>query len=484
VKGLHQEPVVIIGGGLSGLAAGIFLAKNGFDVELFEANSKIGGSCATTALDGYTFNDGALYLVLLSVIDRAFATLGLDRAEVLPVRKITANFSATLWDGTVVTLGEGLDVRVNEKEMDARSQGQLHTLLGKWEPVLRFVSEELLTHPFSPWRVIRKGWRHLHKLRGTVASVLARCVSNNALRAALSGTILHSGLPPEQAPVSSILGLIAMMTEGFYLPEGGMGRIAEVLGCALERNGGKVHLDSKVQKIIIKDGQVCGVDVQGYGRVDADRIVSTASPMLTFSALFDADHLPSATRRKLQHVRLSHCAVSLQFGLSNTVHARSHVNMWLPPMDRQREIFTQDAQQVMWPVYSVPTLTMPELAPRGGSIVEMFHPVPQGIAPDDWDENRKELLRASAVETLGRAHDLDIVVTRVRSPKDFRDTMQLYEGAVYGLSPTSGPRELFAHRTPIDGLFLAGQCTYPGYGVSASVMSGIFAAEELMNVLE
>ena len=41
------ETVVIIGGGLSGLAAGALLARRGFAVRLFEANDKLGGSCAT-----------------------------------------------------------------------------------------------------------------------------------------------------------------------------------------------------------------------------------------------------------------------------------------------------------------------------------------------------------------------------------------------------------------------------------------------------
>ncbi len=475
-------PVLIIGGGVSGLAAGILLTRNGFDVQLFEANSKLGGCCATTTLDGYMFNDGAAYLALVKVLDHAFAKLGLDRAELLPLRKITANPSATLLDGTVVTFGEGLDVRVNGHELGVRSQSELRNMLTKWQPVLRFVSEDLVTHPFSPWRMIRKGWRHLHKLRGTIASELSHCVSDDALRAALSGTMSYSGLPPERVPIFSILGLIAMITEGFYLPEGGMGTIPQTLHCSLQRNGGRVFLDSKVEKIIVENGHVCGVCIQGRGRVDAAGVISTASPMLTFGALVEAEHMPPAMRHKLQRARLSHRAVSLQFGLSNTLRAHSHVNMVLPPMERQREVFAQDPQQVTLPTFFVPTLTMPELAPPGGSIVEMFHPIRQDIPLDDWDENRKEQLTASAIRTLERIDGLDIVVTRVRSPKDFRDRMQLYDGALYGLSPAAGPGEQFAHRTPVDGLFLAGQCTYPGYGVGASVMSGIFAAEALMNM--
>ena len=372
-------------------------------------------------------------------------------------------------------------MRVEGRGVDVdRLRGELRGMVAKWEPVLRFASEYLLRHPFSAWRVLRNGWRHLYKLRGTVASELSRALSDQAVRDALAGMMLYSGVPPDQAPIVSILGLIAMMTEGFYLPEGGMGSIPQALNCALKSNGGKVFLESKVEKIVIKDGHVCGVDVQRHGRIDTGCVISTVSPMLMFSTLIDAEHVPSAMRRKLRRARLSHRAVSLQFGASNTIHARSHLTTVLPPMERQGEIFTQDAQTVTWPTFFVPTLTMPELA-SNGCVIEMFHPVRQDVALDDWDENRKEQLTASAIRALKQHHDLDIAVTRVRTPRDFRDGMNLYDGAVYGLSPASGPTEYFAQRTPVRGLYLAGQCTYPGYGVAASVMSGIFAAEALLS---
>jgi phytoene desaturase len=477
-----SDTVVIIGGGVAGLAAGCLLARNGFAVQLFEANSKLGGCCATTTVDGYTFNDGAVYLAVSNVLDHGFAKLGLNRPDLLPLRKITQNCSAILLDGTVVTIGEDLDVRVEGRGVDVdRLRDDLRGMVAKWEPVLRFASEDLLRHPFSAWRVLRNGWRHLYKLRGTVASELSRAVSDRAVRDALAGMMLYSGLPPDQAPVASILGLIAMMTEGFYLPEGGMGTIPQALDCALKRNGGRVFLESKVEKVVIKDGHVCGVDVRGQGRIGTGCVISTVSPMSTFSALIDAEHVPAVIRRKLRHARLSHRAVNLQFGLSNTIHARSHLTSVLPPMERQGEVFTQDAHTVTWPSFFVPTLTMPELASNGGSVVEMFHPLRQDLALDDWDENKKEQLTASAIRALERHHDLDIAVTRVRSPRDFRDGMNLYDGALYGLSPASGPNEYFAQRTPVRGLYLAGQCTYPGYGVAASVMSGIFAAEALLS---
>jgi phytoene dehydrogenase-like protein len=131
-------------------------------------------------------------------------------------------------------------------------------------------------------------------------------------------------------------------------------------------------------------------------------------------------------------------------------------------------------------MYSVPTVTIPELASNGGSIVEMFPAISQQMAPADWNEERQEEVAAQAVELLRRDHELDIVVSRILSPKEFQDQTHLYAGALYGVSPIAGPGALFKHRTPIRGLYQAGQTTWPGFGVTGAGLSGVFAAETLL----
>jgi hypothetical protein len=74
--------------------------------------------------------------------------------------------------------------------------------------------------------------------------------------------------------------------------------------------------------------------------------------------------------------------------------------MRLPPMASQQELFTQDSRTVRYPVYFVPTVTMPELAPPGGTVTEMFHPVRQDEPLDSWDDASTDHLADSAIATL------------------------------------------------------------------------------------
>ena len=475
--------VGIIGGGVAGLAAGGLLARAGSQVKLFEANDKIGGCCATTTIAGYTFNDGALYLALPTLLDHVFARVGLDRPSALPLRKISAPQTTVLPNGDVVTFGDGLRVTVEKRTGTVNEtvlKQELGAMMQRWEPALRLLTEDILTHPLSLRRILARGWRHLPKFRGTVADELRRLFSDDSVRAAMAGVLLYTGLPPERQPAIGVLGLVTLSSDGFHLPEGGMGSVPAALSRALLAHGGEIHTDARVDRIVVRDGRVRGLEIRGQGLVEVDAVISTVSGMLTFGALLDDADSPRRLQRMARAANLSHSAFSVQLGLRNRIDAPSHSHCFLPPMERQGEVFTPCDDGVKWLVYDAPTVTLPELAPAGGSVIEMYPPVRRDLPVDAWSEERKEAVLARAVEALGRVHTLDIAVKRLVSPKDFRNNLNLYRGAVYGLSPEVAPWNHFPHRTPLRGLYQSGQTTYPGYSVARSAMAGILAAEALL----
>jgi phytoene desaturase len=357
------QSVAIIGGGLAGLCAAGLLSKQGHRVRLFEANAKLGGFCAATTLSGYTFNDGALYLALPGILEHVFERLGLDRVSLLPLRRITAAQTITLPDGTVVSIAAGPRVTIERPAGavdSARLEAELDALLRKWTPVLRLFADDITVHPLSLPRLLLRGWRELPKLRGTVAAELSRAIHDPAARAALSGVLLFTGLPPQQTPVSSFLGLVSLLTEGFYLPEGGMGRIPDALSQAVTRYGGDVALNARVNRIIVTGGCVRGLNVEGHGVIEADTVISTASGMATFASLLSPADVPATVRRKIEAGPLSHKGLLLQLGLANRIDAPSHSMSVLPYMEEQGRIFVPAQNDVPWPIYSVPTVTMPE----------------------------------------------------------------------------------------------------------------------------
>jgi phytoene desaturase len=479
----RNKTVAIIGGGMSGLAAAKALLASGVTVRLFEANRKVGGSCATTNVGGYTFDDGAVFLAMPGMLDRLFEMLELDRSRLLPLRRISAIQSTRLPDGTVVDIGSGPDVAIrapNGATAASRLHAEVEDFLRTWEPTLRFFADDVMVHPLSLTHLLTKGWRHLAKLRGTAASHLNSSFSSEAVRAAFGGALLYSGTPPDKMPAASLLGVVAMLRDGYVLPEGGMGRLPEVLSDAVRAQGGDIRLNSAVRRILVKNGRADAIEVENEGVVAVDAVISSVSAMHTYGSLLSERDVPARMMRKVRRAPLSHRGFVLQLGLANRIQARSHINCVIPWLGEQSQVFQTTGGDMRWQNYAVPTVTLPELAPAGCSIVEMFPPISQDVAPGDWNEARKQEVAAKAVELLRRDHKIDIAVSRALSPRDFQDGAHLYAGALYGLSPNAGPAALFKHRTPIRGLYQAGQTTWPGFGVVGAGMSGVFAAQTLV----
>lgn len=473
--------VVVIGGGLAGMSAGITLLQKGRAVTLLEANPRLGGCCATTRVGGFTFNDGAVYVALPELLDAAFERLGMERAARLPLRQITALQTSRVAGGQTVTFRPGGHIRVaraGAAPLRAATEPNPDALrlLQKWRPLLDLLIKDVIVRPFSLPRLLWKGWRELPKLRGTVASELDRMIADPAVRAALGSVTLYTGLPPERTPAMQLIGLVAMLADRFFLPEGGMGAIRDVVAARLAELGGSVRLAAPVERIVVENGRVTGVVVAGH-RIAADAVVSTVSAVTTYGSLLPPEHVPVAMRRKAASAPLSQKALSVQLGLHNRIDADSHFMGYLPEMGRLGALLAPDPGDPGWLSYIVPTVTLPGLAANGGSIVEMFPPIDQSVPADRWDPQRAQDVAADAIERLSRLHQIDVAVTRVRSPGDFQRDLRLHEGAIYGLSPVADAGARFPHKGVIEGLYLAGQTTYPGYGVAPAMLSGAFAAD-------
>jgi phytoene desaturase len=75
IKKIH-----IIGSGISSLAAASFLAKEGYDVTIFEKNSTIGGRARQFEVDGFVFDMGPSWYWMPDVFEKFYQSFGYKAA--------------------------------------------------------------------------------------------------------------------------------------------------------------------------------------------------------------------------------------------------------------------------------------------------------------------------------------------------------------------------------------------------------------------
>ena len=75
-----ERSAIIIGAGIGGIATAIFLAKNGYSVDIYEKNSAP-GRCSQLIRDGHRFDLGATMLMMPGIYTDIFSSLGIPLFE-------------------------------------------------------------------------------------------------------------------------------------------------------------------------------------------------------------------------------------------------------------------------------------------------------------------------------------------------------------------------------------------------------------------
>ena len=111
-----MKNVIIIGGGLGGLAAACRLAKNGFAVSVFEKNANVGGKVNFVESGGYKFDTGASLLTMRHVLEEIFAVCGRNAADYLEILPLDPVCRYAWTDGT--RFDASPDVEKTEREIE------------------------------------------------------------------------------------------------------------------------------------------------------------------------------------------------------------------------------------------------------------------------------------------------------------------------------------------------------------------------------
>lgn len=77
-NGISKEDIAIVGGGIAGLSAAIFLARAGKSVTIIERSTEIGGRARTSISEGFYLNQGPHALYPAGPGARILKELGID----------------------------------------------------------------------------------------------------------------------------------------------------------------------------------------------------------------------------------------------------------------------------------------------------------------------------------------------------------------------------------------------------------------------
>lgn len=422
--------VIVIGAGIGGLAAALRASAAGHQVTVLEARHDSGGLAGAVEAGGLRFDAGPYVLLDRPGLEWAFGRLAV---ELPPLDRVTGVVYEVSWpDGETLSVYDDVDRTARELgprypefvERMARRYAQL-------APMLR------LPHP-GPLALARHGGlTAIPFLLQSLESVMRRSGLPPRAVEALTIWTHIAGQSPRAAPSAMALVPALIHGHGAWVPRGGTSAIAAALHGAAVARGVTFRHGVRVTAIVAGRGVQAGDEL-----IDAGAVISNHHAVGTYVDLLDVT--PSRKRRRLQRLPLQSPGSCAYLRIAPTA-PRPYLRFRLGG--------------------ALPCRLLVASGDRGRLIVPNSDALDTALEESWWREGlgRAEVVLRRMSRDWGREYNL------------YRDSMNVV------MTAEQMRRGRIAHRSPdARGLYLAGSSTHPGQWISFCAISGVLAADALI----
>jgi phytoene dehydrogenase-like protein len=509
---------IVVGGGHNGLVAGAYLARAGASTVILESRGKTGGAATTESPwpEAPEFSVTRLSYVMSLMPPTIIRELGLERHgyKVYPMGPYYQAFP----EGGSIKLfaddaGRNYDEIVKWSKSDAEAMPKwdawLSGLAEVLGPLLLTVPPNIGSHrPSDLLETLRLAWRHrgldvrtiadvTRLMTMSIADLLDDWFESPQVKSAMAvNGVIGTWAGPFEPGTAYVMAHHSIGDVGdghlgnWGFPEGGMGAVSESIRRAAVGFGADVRTDSKVARMVIRNGRIGGVVLDNGDELEAPIVVTSLHPKTAFLAQIDRRDLPSDFVADIEHWKSRSGVVKINLALAELPdfiadpgielgeHHTGSVEM-APSMEYIERAF-QDAREgraAERPFADgvIPTSFDRTLCPEGTHIMSLF----TQWCPADWSEEPHTAeLDAYADRMIDCYTELapnfkgSILHRDVVGPYEMEHEYGLIGGNIFHgelsleqlfhMRPAPGYGD---YRTPVKGLYYASSATHGGGGV-------------------
>ena len=503
------QNVVVVGGGIAGLATAALLASRGHSVDLLEKNDDLGGRVGSVERDGFRFDTGASWYLMPEVFEHFFELLGTTAEAELDLVELDPSYRV-FFEGHPDPVDVRPDVAHNRALFESLEPGAgkrfdayLASAAETYDVALQrflytnFDSASAFLHP----DVVRRTPTLGRLLTRSLEAHVAARFTDPRIRQILGYPAVFLASSPDRAP--SMYHLMSHLDLGdrVLYPQGGFTTLIAAIADVARRHGARLHTGAEVRRILTsqRDGRavVTGVEHDtpgGLRTMDADVVVGAG----------DLHHLETALLpRELQ----THPEPVWEDRSPGTgvVLAMLGVEGALPQLPHHSLFFTSDWKANFGSIFGdaripdpasvyvcKPSETDPSVAPAGHENLFVLVPVPADVtigAGGDDGQGAEQVERAAdaAIDQIAAWADIPDLRERIRvrhtvGPQDFAARYHAWRGGALGLEHTLRQSAFFRPgntSAKVDGLLYAGATTVPGVGLPMCLISAELVLKRL-----
>ncbi|MGX1767443.1 phytoene desaturase family protein [Dietzia sp. NPDC055343] len=501
-------PVVVVGGGIAGLATAALLAREGRDVTLVEATEEVGGRAGSWSSGGFRFDTGPSWFLMPEVFDHFFRLCGTSSAEQLDLVRLDPGYRVYFENQS-----EPVDVRSDraastalfeslEPGAGAALEKYLDSARMTYDLALRrFLYTSFTSYPALVRReVVARAGTLLARLAQPLQSYVARRFRDRRIQQILGYPAVFLGSSPYLAP--SIYHLMSHLdlADGVLYPRGGFAELIAAVRRVAEQQGVRIHTGTEAIALTVSDPgperpSVTGVRVRD--RAGAERtlpagLVVGAADLHHLETRWLPDHLRTYPQSYWDRRMPGPGALLVLLGVRGELPQLAHHTLLFT--ERWEEGFDAifgDEPHIPDPASLYvcrPSATDTDpnagIAPEGHENLFVLVPIPADPASGRGgvDGAGDATIEAAADQAIAQIADWTgipdlaerIVVRRTIAPADLEADLGAWRGTALGPAHTLAQSAFFRTRNVsrhVDGLFYAGASTIPGIGLPMCLIS-------------
>ncbi len=485
---MNRGSCIIIGSGLGGLACGVILAKNGYDVTILEQAAQVGGCLQCFTRRGVKFETGMHFIGSVDdgqVLARMLNYLGIrDELALSSLDRDGYDVVSLCGDQFKFPMGRERFI----EQFSSYFPSQTDNIVNYYDLVKKVASASSL-------HSLKYGESDMainteYQLR-SIDDVIEKLIDDPVLQNVLVGNLPLYAAVKGKTPFSSHAFIVDFYNQSACRVVGGSDAISRALVKKLEEHGGKVITRCKVKRILCDASRATGVETEQGQCLAADYVVADIHPARLLEML-DTKLIRPAFRRRIATLpnTVGGFSIYLHFKENTVPYMNSNFYSYRGNTPWGCEEYDKSTWPKGYlymhfchtdnPVYALggvilSYMRMEELAPWFETTVGR-----RGTDYEEFKRVRAEIL-LSAVERDFPGLRNNIAHYYTSTPLTYRDYTGTEGGSMYGVAKdiTMGASCRVSHKTRVPNLFMTGQ-NVNSHGMLGVLVGAIVTCSEFI----
>ena len=462
-----MKKFIIIGSGLGGLSTGVILAKNGYDVTIFEQAGQIGGCLQCFQRDGVKFETGMHFIGSLD--DGKVLSNYLNYLEIkdkIVVDKLDENaYDIVSLNGERFAFPNGREAFIDY--FSRRFPDQRENLKRYYDLVEQVAN-------LSPYRDLKlldddNFFKSNELLFKSINEILDATITDPTLRNVLVGNISLYSAEIDKTPFAIHAFIFDFYNNGAYRIVGGSDTIAKALTDTLLHYGGRVLTRKKVTQIVVENKVAVGVRTENGDFYPADVVISDINPKQLID-IVDNTVFNEAYKSRIRDINNTNSVFSLYLRFKNDAVPYRNSNFYGfytdSPWEMTGNVDENWPQGYLYmhlchekkPVFAKSGVILSYMSIDALSKWKDTKVGHRGIDYERFKQEMADRLLDKVEKDFPGLRD-KIEDYHAATPLTYRDYTSTPDGSIYGLAKdvTKGIAGRVSYKTKVPNLFLVGQ---------------------------